>query len=70
MRRVYEHKNGRISGFTRTYRLNKLVYAEYYQYVHDAIKREKQLKNWKRHWKIELIESENESWDDLADDWY
>lgn len=69
-RRMYEHKNGLIDGFSKRYRLSKLVYFEFYQFVNDAIKREKQLKNWKRDWKISLIEEENKSWNDLAFDWF
>lgn len=69
-RRMYEHKNGLIEGFTKRYQLNKLVYAEFYKYVFDAITREKRLKNWKRKWKVELIENENEDWIDLAEDWF
>jgi len=69
-RRMYEHKNGLIEGFSKRYRLSKLVYFEFYQFVNDAIKREKQLKNWKRDWKISLIEEENKSWNDLAFDWF
>ncbi|MCF1192000.1 GIY-YIG nuclease family protein [Mangrovimonas sp. AS39] len=53
------------SGFTSRYKLRKLVYYEEYQYVYEAIKREKQLKNWHRDWKINLIESLNPEWKDL-----
>ena len=69
-RRIYQHKNGIIDGFSKKYDLKKLVYCEFYQYVHDAIKREKQLKNWRRVWKIALIEEENKDGKDLAFDWY
>ncbi|UOY07430.1 GIY-YIG nuclease family protein [Muricauda sp. SCSIO 64092] len=68
-RRVFEHKNKLIEGFTKKYGLNRLVYFEVYQYVNDAILREKRIKKWKRQWKIELIEEENPEWDDLAQDW-
>jgi putative endonuclease len=54
-RRMYEHKNKLVEGFTSKYNLNKLMYFEQFQYVNDAIRREKQLKNWNRQWKIELI---------------
>ena len=67
-RRMYQHKNEIIEGFSKKYGLKKLVYCEYYQYVKDAINREKQLKNWKRAWKIALIEEENKDWNDLAFD--
>ncbi len=68
--RMYQHKNGIIDGFSKKYGLKKMVYCEFYQYVNDAIKREKQLKNWKRDWKIALIEEENKEWNDLAFDWF
>lgn len=68
-RRMFEHKNKLIEGFTSKYGLNKLMYFESFQYVNDAITREKQLKNWNRQWKIDLIESENFKWNDLSLDW-
>jgi putative endonuclease len=68
--RMYQHKNGIIDGFSKKYGLKKMVYCEFYQYVNDVIKREKQLKNWKRDWKIALIEEENKEWNDLAFDWF
>ena len=55
-RRMFEHKNKLVSGFTAKYNVNKLMYFEDFQYVNDALKREKQLKNWNRQWKIDLIE--------------
>ncbi|MBU2444971.1 MAG: GIY-YIG nuclease family protein [Bacteroidetes bacterium] len=55
VRRVYEHKNNLIEGFTKKYSVHDLVYYEIYQNVMDAIQREKRLKTWKRKWKIELI---------------
>jgi len=69
-RRIFEHKKKLIAGFTKKYGLNKLVYFEQYQYVNDAILREKRLKKWKRQWKINLIEEENPNWNDLAIDWF
>ncbi|OYX28513.1 MAG: excinuclease ABC subunit C [Flavobacteriales bacterium 32-35-8] len=68
-RRMFEHKNKLIEGFTEKYGLNRLVYFETYQYVNDAIKREKNMKKWKRQWKIDLIEKENIEWNDLSSDW-
>ncbi len=68
-RRTYEHKNGLVEGFSKRNRLKKLMYFEQYKYVNDTIKREKQLKNWKQQWKIDLIEEENNKWNDLAFDW-
>ncbi|WP_250437035.1 GIY-YIG nuclease family protein [Hanstruepera flava] len=68
-RRVFEHKNKLVEGFTKKYGLNKLMYFESFQYVNDAIKREKNMKKWKRQWKINLIEVDNPDWDDLSKDW-
>lgn len=64
-RRVYEHKNGLIGGFTKRYNLNKLLYFEAFQWVEDAISREKQLKHWNRKWKLELIQKINPTLKDL-----
>ncbi len=64
-RRVQEHKNKIIKGFTAEYNVNKLVYYEITDDISSAIKREKQMKEWKRKWKIELIEKSNPEWDDL-----
>ncbi|WP_299432580.1 GIY-YIG nuclease family protein [uncultured Aquimarina sp.] len=63
-RRIFEHKNKLIEGFSKKYNLNILVYFEVYQYVNDAILREKRLKNWNRQWKINLIEEDNLDWND------
>ncbi len=65
VRRVMEHKEGRVEGFTSKYRVARLVYFEQYAEVGAAIQREKQLKRWKRAWKIELVENQNPNWDDL-----
>ncbi|HQI41947.1 MAG TPA: GIY-YIG nuclease family protein [Ignavibacteriaceae bacterium] len=67
-RRVFEHKNSLIDGFTKKYNIKKLVYYETFNNIDEAIRREKQLKNWHRQWKINLIESINKEWKDLADD--
>lgn len=67
-RRVYEHKMGIKKGFTQKYGVNKLVYFESFQDVNEAIRREKNLKKWKRDWKIKLIERENKFWIDLSSD--
>ena len=56
IRRVYEHKEGIIEGFTKKYNIKNLVYYEIHTDINEAIKREKALKKWKRDWKIELIE--------------
>jgi putative endonuclease len=63
-RRYFEHKTKLNESFTKKYNLNKLVYVEEYTDVYEAIGREKQLKNWKRKWKTELIEGVNPNWDD------
>ena len=63
--RMERHTNGEGSVFASKYKLFRLVYFEEFQYIHDAIKREKQLKNWHRQWKINLIEENNPNWDDL-----
>ncbi len=65
-RRVWEHREGLLEGFTKKYGLKTLVYYEIFDSVVDAIHREKRLKHWKRAWKIALIENENPNWDDLS----
>jgi len=66
--RVFEHKNELIEGFTKKYHLRNLVYYEVYEDAYSAIAREKQLKKWKRDWKIKLIEKMNPRWQDLYSD--
>ena len=66
VRRVYEHKHKLIDGFTKKYNLTKLVFYEVFNNIEDAIHREKQLKNWHRQWKINLIDSVNKEWKDLS----
>ena len=65
-RRLDEHKNGLVDGFTNKYKVHKLVYVEECDNPNDAIAREKQLKKWNRAWKIGLIEQDNPNWDDLT----
>ncbi len=65
IRRVFEHKQGKIDGFTKQYFIDRLVYYEKYIDVRDAINREKHIKKWYRKWKIELIEKMNPDWEDL-----
>ena len=65
LRRVLEHKDKIIEGFSSTYRANKLVYFEIFKYVKDAINREKKLKDWHRDWKIRIIEEKNKEQKDL-----
>jgi putative endonuclease len=67
-RRVFEHKNKLVKGFTQRYNLSKLVYYELTEDVLFALEREKQLKNWHREWKINLIKKVNPSWRDLSED--
>lgn len=68
-RRVYEHKNKLIPGFTSKYNITKLVYYEIFSEITQAIAREKQIKGWLRKKKIDLIESVNPDWKDLSQDW-
>ena len=65
IKRIYQHKNGIIEGFTKRYKLGKLLYFEEYFDVKKAITREKQLKNWHRNWKLNLIKSKNPKYKDL-----
>jgi len=65
-RRMYEHKNKMVEGFTERYNLSKLVYFEETMDVQSALEREKQLKNWRRDWKIKLIDDFNPAWKDLS----
>ena len=64
-KRVWEHKNDLIKGFTRKYGVHQLVYFEQLEDMVSAITREKQLKKWNRTWKIRLIEKQNPQWKDL-----
>ena len=68
--RIWEHKQGINKGFTKQYGCTKLVYYEEYQWVQDAIAREKQLKAGSRQKKIDLINLENPEWNDLSKEWY
>ena len=70
MRRVYEHKNKMIKGFTKKYDITKLVYYEETNDIQAAISREKQIKGWLRGKKIALIESVNPKWKDLSEGWF
>ena len=69
-RRIFEHRNALIEGFTEQYRCHRLVYFESFDDVHKAIGREKQLKRWSRVKKIWLIEQKNRTWEDLSESWY
>jgi len=67
LRRVGEHKAGAVDGFTKRYKLDRLVYYEGYGEIVDAIERELRIKRWRRRWKIALIERANPTWADLAE---
>ena len=69
-RRVFEHKNKLVAGFTSKYNITKLVYYEETSDVHSALAREKQIKGWLRAKKVDLIEDENPDWNDLSLEWY
>ena len=66
MRRIWEHKNKVVPGFTKRYGVDRLVWFEAHQSRDTALQREKQIKEWKRNWKINLIERENRHWNDLS----
>ncbi len=68
--RVFQHKQGKGSGFTSKFKITRLVFFEEYQYVEEAITREKQIKGWVRIKKINLIEFTNPDWVDLSMGWY
>jgi putative endonuclease len=68
VKRVWQHKQKSVEGFTSKYNVSKLVYYEVYQRVVDMAQRKRRLKEWKRSWKIELIEKQNPNWIDLFDE--
>ncbi len=69
-RRVLEHKTGALEGFSKRYETKNLVYYEEFQYIHDAIFREKQIKAWRKEKKRTLIRTTNPRWDDLSKEWF
>jgi putative endonuclease len=69
-RRILEHKSGIGSVFSSKYKLTILLYFEEFRLISDSIKREKQIKNWHRKWKINLIKESNPAFNDLASDWF
>ncbi len=69
-RRVYEHKEHLLPGFTEKYNIDKLLYVEAIGDPASAINREKQIKKWSREKKVKLIDSINPQWNDLSEDWY
>jgi len=64
-KRIWEHRNNMVEGFTKRYRVHHLVWYELHESMESAIQREKRLKEWKRVWKLELIEKTNPDWQDL-----
>ena len=68
LQRVWQHEEGLARGFTKKYGVHRLVYIELHATMPAAIKREKQIKEWKRAWKLQLIESVNPEWRDLYED--
>ncbi|MBN9023223.1 MAG: GIY-YIG nuclease family protein [Rhizobiales bacterium] len=67
-RRIWEHREGLVAGFTQRYAVKRLVFFEYFSSISDAIQREKRIKEWRRSWKINLIVSMNPDWRDLYED--
>jgi putative endonuclease len=65
VKRIWEHKNNLADGFTKKYRVHQLVWYELHKSMGSAIEREKRLKEWKREWKLRLIENSNLNWQDL-----
>ncbi len=68
VRRIYEHKNDLADGFTKKHAVHGLIYYEVFETIENAIIREKQLKKWKRSWKLKMIEKKNPDWKDLYAD--
>jgi len=68
--RTRQHRFGLVPGFTTKYRCTRLVHCELYHYVNNCIRREKEIKAWRREKKVALIEAENSTWEDLAADWF
>ena len=68
LQRIHQHREGALAGFTARYACKRLVWFEMHGDMENAITREKQLKNWTRAWKVALIEEENPTWRDLAED--
>ncbi len=68
VRRVWEHKEGVVDGFTKSYGVHRLVWFESTENVHSALQRERTMKHWKRAWKVALIEEDNPDWADLYDE--
>ena len=69
-RRLFEHREKMVAGFTKRYNVTRLVYFEEYANIRDAIARERQIKGWRREKKVALIQATNPTWRDLSEDWY
>jgi putative endonuclease len=67
VRRIYEHRNGLVAGFTKRYSVKRLVYFEHYEDIQAAIQREHNMKHWSRKWKVRLVLANNPDWNDLYD---
>jgi len=67
VRRMYEHRNGLVPGFTKKYSVKRLFHFERYDDIHTAIQREHNMKHWSRKWKVRLILKDNPEWTDLYD---
>lgn len=67
-RRAFEHRTGAIGGFTQKYGVHRLVFVEFHDGMTEAMQREKQIKKWRRAWKLALIERDNPDWRDLYDE--
>jgi putative endonuclease len=65
--RIWQHREGAVDGFSKKYRVDKLVYYEIHETAENAITREKQIKKWRRAWKLRIIEEQNPDWNDLYD---
>ena len=68
IKRVWEHKNNLVAGFTQRYHVHRLVFFEQHLSIESAIRREKRLKEWNRKWKLDLIEKDNPNWNDLYEE--
>ena len=68
LKRIGQHKDGAINGFTKKYKVSILLYFEETSEINIAISREKQIKKWRRDWKLKLIEEKNKNWKDLCDE--
>ncbi len=67
VRRIYEHRNGLVAGFTKKYSIKRLVCFEYHEEIQAAIQREHNMKHWSRKWKVRLVLAGNPAWNDLFD---